>query len=89
MPYDSVPSPKGDLPHFSFIFKNPEPLGKEIKNVVCSRLGTMIHLEIQKGKEAIKTSKFQNVLGGTNACMNRLDIATKCCGQLTSNDTDK
>ena len=32
-------------------------------------------------------SKFQKDLGGTNACMNRLAIATKGCGQITSNDT--
>ena len=53
----------------------------------CSRLGTMLHLEIQKGKKAMKTSNFQNVLGGTAACIKRLAIATKGCGQLTSEDT--
>ena len=58
-----------------------------MKNVACSRLGKMLHLDIQKGKEAMKKSKFQSILGGTDACMNRLDIATKGCGQLTSNDT--
>ena len=47
----------------------------------------MLHLEIQKGEEAMKKSKFQSVLGGTDACMKRLYIATKGCGQLTSNDT--
>ena len=60
---------------------------KELKNVACSRLGTMLYIDIQKGREALKTSKFQNVLGGTTACMKRLDIDTKGCGQLTSNDT--
>ena len=54
--------------------------------MACSRLGTMLHLEIQKGKEAMKTSKFQNVLGGTTVCMKILSIATKGCVQLTSND---
>ena len=47
----------------------------------------MLHLEIPKGKEAMKTSKFQNVLGGTTECMKRIAIATKGCGQLTSNNT--
>ena len=47
----------------------------------------MLHLEVQKGKEAMKKSKFQSVLGGTTVCMKRLDIATKGCVQLTSNDT--
>ena len=80
-------TPKGDLPHYSYIFRKPEPLGTEMKNVVCSSLGNMLHLDIQKGKEAMKKLTFQSVLGGTSVCMKRLDIATKVCGQLTSNDT--
>ena len=80
-------TPKGDLPHYSYIFRKPEPLKTEIKNMACSRLGTMLHLEIQKGKEAMKKSTFQSELGGTDVCMKRLAIATKGCGQLTSNDT--
>ena len=36
---------------------------------------------------ATKTSKFQNVLGGTTECMKRLAIDTKGCVQLTSKDT--
>ena len=80
-------TPKGDLPHYSYIFRKPKPLGNKMKNVACSRLGTMLHLEIQKGKEAMKKSKFQSVLVGTAACMKRLAIAIKGCGQLTSNDT--
>ena len=35
----------------------------------------------------MKKSTFQSVLGGTAACMKRLAIATKGCGQLTSNYT--
>ena len=58
-----------------------------MKNVACSRLGTMLHLGIQKGKEAMKKLTFQSELGGTAACMKRLAIATKGCGQLTSNNT--
>ena len=34
----------------------------------------------------MKKSKFKSVLGGTAECMKRLAIATKGCGQLTSND---
>ena len=64
-------TPKGDLPHYSYIFRKPDSLGTEMKNVACSRWGTMLHLEIQKGKEAMK----------------RLAVATKGCGKLTSNDT--
>ena len=80
-------TPKVDLPHYSFIFGKPGPLGTDMKNVVCSRLGAMLHPEIQKGEEAMKTSKFQKDIGGTTAFMKRLSISTKGCGQLTSNDT--
>ena len=58
-----------------------------MKNVACSRLGAMLHLEIQKGKEAMKRSKFQKCILGTAVCMKILAIAAKECGQLTSNDT--
>ena len=55
-----------------------------MKNVACSRLGTMLHLYIQKGKEAMKTSEFQKDLGDTGVRMKRLAMATKGCGELTS-----
>ena len=77
----------GGLPHYSYIFRMPEPLGTEMKNVACSRLRTMLHLEIQKGKVAMNKSTFQRELGGTSACMKRLAISTKGCGELTSNNT--
>ena len=35
----------------------------------------------------MKKSTFQSELGGTAACMKRLAIDTKGCGQLTSNNT--
>ena len=57
-----------------------------MNNVMCYRLGTLLHLEIQKGKEAAKTSIFQKHIGGTAAYMNILMKAKKGCGQLTSND---
>ena len=47
----------------------------------------MLHLDTQKGKEAMKTSESQKYLIGTAACMKIIDIATKGCVQLTSNDT--
>ena len=79
--------PKLDLPNYSYIFRNPEPLGTKMNNVACSMFSTMLYLEIQKGKEAMKTSEFQKYLGGTTACMRILAMATKWCGQLISNDT--
>ena len=47
----------------------------------------MLHPEIQRGKEDMKTSNFQKYLGGTTAFIKRLAIDTKDCGQLTSYDT--
>ena len=47
----------------------------------------MLLLEIQKVKEAMKTSQFQKYIGGTNVCMNVPAMDTKVCFQLTSNDT--
>ena len=47
----------------------------------------MLHLDIQKGKGAMNTSIFQKYIGGNEACMKRLMMATKFCGQLTSNGT--
>ena len=79
--------PKGYLPHYYIIFRKPEPLCTEMNNVACSRLGTMLHLDTKKGKEATKMSKFQKYLGGNAACIKRLDIDTKGCGELKPNDT--
>ena len=74
-------TPKGYLPYYSYIFRKPDPLVTD----TSLKLGTMLHLDIQKGKEAMKTSKFLKYIGGTNACIKRLAISTKGCGQLTSN----
>ena len=51
-------TPKGYLPHYSYIFRKLKPLGAHMNNVVCSRLGAMLHLDIQKGKEAMKRSIY-------------------------------
>ena len=86
MPCNFVP-PLKEIYRTIPIFRKPEPLGTEISNVAFFRLGTMIHLEIQKGEEVMKTSEFQKYLGSTATFMRRLIMATKGCGQLTSNDT--
>ena len=39
-------TPKGDLPHYSYIFRKPETLGAEMNNMACSRLGMMLHPRI-------------------------------------------
>ena len=76
-------NPRGDLPHYSYVFRKPEPLGTDIKNVACSRLGTMLYLDIQKGEGTTKMAEYQQRIGGTSACMKRLTMATKVCEQLT------
>ena len=78
---------KGDLPQYFYIFRKPETLGTDIKNIACSRLGIMLHLDIQKGKEDMKISEFQKYLGGTAACTKRLIMDAKGGYQLTSNET--
>ena len=60
-------TPKGYLPHYSYNFRKLESLGTEVNNVACSRLGTMLHLEILKVEEATKTLIFQNDISGTES----------------------
>ena len=52
-------TPKGDLTQYSYIFRKTEPLEMKIKNVACSRLGTMLYIGIQKGMEAMKTEELK------------------------------
>ena len=59
----------------------------DINNVSCYRLRTILHLEIQKGKEAMKASNFQHNIGGTVEFMKRLMMDKKGFFQLTPRDT--
>ena len=70
-------TPIGDLPHYYYIFSNMDTSGVEVKNVTCFMLGDMLHLDIQKGKEAMSTSKIQQQIGGNVSCMKRLMMAKK------------
>ena len=45
--------------------------------MACSRLGDMLHLDTQKGKDAMKILTFFKDIGGTEACMKRLMMAKK------------
>ena len=78
---------KGYLPHYFYIFRKPEQFCTETNIVACYILGTMLNLDIQKGKEAMKIFIFQKYLGVTAACTERLAIDTIGCVQLTSNGT--
>ena len=55
---------KGGIPYHSFIFMKSYTLGVELKNAECSRLGTMLYLEMQRWKEAMKTLIFKQYIGG-------------------------
>ena len=41
---------KDNLPHLSYILRNPEPLGTEFKTVACSVTGALLFIEVQMGK---------------------------------------
>lgn len=82
-------SKTGGLPHISFVKRKPRPLGTEFKNVACAETGVMLHLELQRGKEPMKHSDYHRELGATAACTLRMGLATKNCGQSTSDDSPK
>ena len=42
-------TPKGDIQHCYYIFMRLDTMGMELNNVMCSRLGNMLYLEIQRG----------------------------------------
>ena len=72
---------KGDLPHLSYIFCKLEPLGMEFNTVDCYVTGAFIFLEIQRGKEGMKLSRYRLELGSTAACTKRLMEETKELGK--------
>ena len=68
---------KGNLPHLSYIFHKPEPLGKDFKTVACYVKGAWIFIEVQRGKEGMKHSKYQQEIGATAECNKIIMEATK------------
>ena len=57
-------TPKSYLPHYFYIFRKPDPLGTDIKNVDFSSSGTMLYLETQKREKVVKVKKFNSVSEG-------------------------
>ncbi len=45
------------------------PLGTEFKNIACCRIGCILALEIQRGKEGMRAQRHCATLGATAACM--------------------
>ena len=62
----------GGLPNLTSIPRKPEPLGTEYKCVACSRTNVTLYLELQRGKEGMKGTKYHRHLGATAACSVRL-----------------
>ena len=72
---------KGDLPHLSYIFSKPDPMGTEFKTVACYVTGSLQFVEVQIVKKGMSNSKYQNQLGSTAVCTKRMTEATKGRGQ--------
>ena len=53
---------KFKLPHLSYIFRKPEPLGTEFKTVACSVTGALIFIKVQRGKASILFIVFYFIL---------------------------
>ena len=47
---------KGKLPHLSYMFRKPEPLGTEFKAVACSVTGYLLFIEVQKLNKGLITA---------------------------------
>ena len=71
---------KENLPHLSYIFHKPEPLGTKFKNVACSVIGSLILILIQRGKYGTKNRNYHLELGTMAACMKIIMEATKGLG---------
>ncbi len=59
----------GNLPHLSYIMHKPEDLGTEFKVIACAMTGIILHLEIQKGHDAMRLAAYSAELGGTAGCV--------------------
>ena len=72
---------EGNLPHLSYMLRNPEPLRTEFKTVVCFVKGALILIEVQRGKEDMNYSKYQKYTVATTACTKRVMEEKKGIGQ--------
>jgi len=75
----------GNLPHLLYIMRKPEDLGMEFKIVACPMTGILLHLEIQKGHDAMRQAAYSAELGGTAGCVVRLVEKSK----RENNDLDQ
>ena len=80
---------KVNLSHLSYIFRKPDPLGNKFKTVACSVTGALLFIELQRGKEGMKDSRYQQDLGSTSACTKRMMDKTKGIGQKSKKEGPK
>jgi hypothetical protein len=66
----------GGLPHISYVFRKPEPLGTEFKTAADPATGIMLALEIQEGQPAMDA--MRSWMGCT------LTPSTSCVARLVS-----
>jgi len=59
----------GNLPHLSYIMCKLEDLRTEFKVVACVMRGIILHLEIQKGRDAMRLAAYSAELGSTAGCI--------------------
>ena len=71
---------KGNLPHLSYIFWKLEPIGTKFKTVACYITGALLFIEVNRGKEGMKDSRYQQEIGATVACTKRMMEETKEIG---------
>ena len=68
---------KGNLPHLSYIFLKPYPLGTEFNTVTCSVKGDLVFIKVKRRNERTKHSKYQNQIGSNEDSTKRIMEATK------------
>ena len=72
---------KCNLPHLLYIFRKPEPLITEFKTIAFYVTGALLFIEVQRGKEGMKNSRYQKELGVTAACTKRMMKEARGIGQ--------
>ena len=70
-----------ELTSLVLCFRKLDPLGKEFNTISCSVTGFLLFIEVQKGKERMKHSKYLKDIGATAACTKRTMKATKGISQ--------
>jgi hypothetical protein len=72
----------GGMPNIvSFIKRKPKPLGIEFKTMCDTETGVMKYMEIQEGKDAMRTKPFTDELGVTAGYVARM--ASACATYAT------